>query len=309
MTSKMVIFSHITQRCSLPSLADHQSNEFTKVLFLGDSKSGKTTALWSLVRAGYKLRILDFDNLLDSLKERLLAECPKQLDSVEFRTLRDKYKTGPLGVVLDGPAKAFIDAMKMLDNWKYDDTDLGSPKEWGPDCILVIDSMSRLCDSAYDFHAFMMKPGKSGEVDGRAIYGQAQDAVEMVLANLTSATFGTNVIVICHGQYMDQADGTLKIFPQGVGQKLSPKIPQYFPVYIRLKKLGEKRALQLESDATIDLAMPKLKAFETKTLDVDTGLAQIFETLQGKPPVATPEPKTATLVPPRPKAVTLQRRV
>ena len=291
----------------MPSLAEHQSNLFTKVLFLGDSKSGKTTALWPLVKAGYKLRILDLDNLLDSLKERLLAECPKQLDSVEFRTLRDKYKTGPLGVVLDGPAKAFIDAMKMLDNWKYDDTDLGSPKEWGPDCILVIDSLSRLCDAAYDFHAFMMKPGKSGEVDGRAIYGQAQDAVEMVLANLTSDTFKTNVIVICHGQYMELPDKTSKIFPQGVGQKLSPKIPQYFPVYIRLKNSAGKRTVQLESDVMIDLAMPKLGAFEKKTLDADTGLAQIFQTLRGS--VATPQVKAEPVVQVRPKAVTLQRRV
>src|SRR5712671_7014981 len=117
MTSKMVIFSHITQRCSLPSLADHQSNEFTKVLFLGDSKSGKTTALWSLVRARYKLRILDFDNLLDSLKEKLLAECPHLLGNVEFRTLRDKYKMGPNGVVIDGAPKAAMSAMKMLNQW------------------------------------------------------------------------------------------------------------------------------------------------------------------------------------------------
>jgi len=291
----------------MPSLANHQSNLFTKVLFLSDSKRGKTTTLWPLVKAGYKLRILDLDNLLDSLKERLLAECPKQLDSVEFRTLRDKYKTGPLGVVLDGPAKAFIDAMKMLDNWKYDDTDLGSPKEWGPDCILVIDSLSRLCDAAYDFHAFMMKPGKSGEVDGRAIYGQAQDAVEMVLANLTSDTFKTNVIVICHGQYMELPDKTSKIFPQGVGQKLSPKIPQYFPVYIRLKNSAGKRTVQLESDVMIDLAMPKLGAFEKKTLDADTGLAQIFQTLRGS--VATPQVKAEPVVQVRPKAVTLQRRV
>jgi len=289
---------------TMPSLADHQSNQFTKVLFLGDSKSGKTTALWSLVKAGYKLRILDLDNLLDPFKERLLAECPKEIAGVEYRTLRDKYKTGPLGVTLDGPAKAFVDAMKMLDLWKYDETDLGKPKEWGPNYILVIDSLSRLCDAAYDFHDMIIKPGKSGEKDGRAVYGQAQDAVEMVLANLTSATFETNVIVICHGQYMEQPDGTSKIFPQGVGQKLSPKIPQYFPVYVRLKKSGEKRVLQLESDVMIDLAMPKLKAFDTKTLDVDTGLAQIFQTLRGSAIAPVP---AATQV--KPKAVVMQRRV
>lgn len=289
----------------MPSLAEHQSNLFTKVLFLGDSKSGKTTALWSLVKAGYKLRILDFDNLLDSLKERLLVECPKQLDNVEFRTLRDNYKPGPTGMVLDGAAKAFMDAMKMLDNWKYDDIDLGKPKEWGPDCILVIDSLSRICDAAYDYHQFMMKPTKSGgEMDGRAVYGQAQDAVEMVLSNLTSDTFKTNVIVICHGQYMELPDKTSKIFPQGVGQKLSPKIPQYFPVYIRLKNVAGKRTLQLESDVMIDLAVPS--KMESKTLPADDGLATIFQTLRAGP-VAKPVIAAPQVL--KPKTVTLQRRV
>lgn len=291
----------------MPSLADHQSNSFTKLLLLGDAKSGKTTALASLVNAGYNLRILDMDNLLDGLKERVLAECPDKIDNVEFRTLRDKYKSSPLGIVLDGPAKAFVDALKMLDNWKYDDVDLGPPKEWGSDSILVIDSLSRLCDAAYDFHAFMMKPGKSGEIDGRAVYGQAQDAVEMVLANLTSKTFETNVIVICHGTYMELPDKTTKIFPQGVGQKLSPKIPQYFPVYVRLKNTAGKRTLQIESDIMIDLAMPRMNAFKEKTLPVDTGLATIFQTLQAQPPVAKPAPAATQVA--RPKAVTLQRRV
>lgn len=294
----------------MPSLADHQSNKFTKLLFLGDAKTGKTTALWSLVRAGYQLRILDLDNLLDSLKERILSECPKEIGNVEFRTLRDKYKSTALGPALDGPAKAFVDSMKMLDHWKYDDVDLGKPKEWGPNVILVVDSLSRLCDAAYDFHEMIAKPGKqSGEVDGRAIYGQAQDAVEMVLANLTSKTFETNVIVICHGQYMQLPDGSSKIFPQGVGQKLSPKIPQYFPVYVRLKNAQGKRTLQLESDVMIDLSMPKMSAFKDKTLPADDGLATIFQILRGKPSVATPQVKAEPVVQVRPKAVTLQRRV
>lgn len=284
----------------MPSLSDHQSNTFTKVLFLGDSKSGKTTALWSLVRAGYKLRILDFDNLLDSLKEKLLVECPKQLDSVEFRTLRDKYKMGVNGVVIDGAPKAAMNAMKMLNHWKYDEVDLGDPAEWGENCILVIDSLSRLCDVVYDHHVFLAGP----KADGRAVYKNAQDAVGMILADLTSDTFCTNIIVICHGQFMDQADGTSKIFPQGVGQKLSPKIPQYFPVYIRLKNLAGKRTLQLESDVMIDLAMPS--KMKEKAIPAEEGLAQIFQILRGKPAAIAPVP-AATQV--KPKTVVMQRRV
>ena len=276
----------------MPSLANHQSTQYTKLLLLGDAKSGKTTSLESLVADGWILRILDMDNLLDGLRDKVLRDCPDRIDNVEFRTLRDKYKSGPTGPMIDGPAVAFVNAMKMLDRWKYDETDLGRPSEWGPKVILVIDSLSRLCDAAYDYHLSITRPGKSGEIDGRAVYGGAQDAVEMVLANLTSVNFQTNVIVICHGVYMELPDG-VKIFPQGVGQKLSPKIPQYFPVYVRYRNTNNKRTIQIESDKTIDLAMPKLGAFAEKQLPIETGLATIFKTLRGEP--AAPTEKKQTL--------------
>lgn len=282
----------------MPSIDQHKSNQFTKLLLVGDAKVGKTTSLASLVKAGYSLRILDLDNLLDGFKDRVMAECPENAANVEYRTIRDKYKTGPLGPMLDGPATAFISAMKMLDNWKYDDTDLGSPKTWGPKVILVIDGLTRLCDAAFAYHVSIAPPKQ----DGRAIFFDAQKAVEMVLANLTSERFETNVIMICHGTYQDLPDGTTKIFPSGIGQKLSPKIPSYFPVYVRYKNTGEKREIQIKSDVMIDLAMPKIKAFEGKTLPIDTGLATIFETLRGEPSAAPPKAPPA-----RPKALIMRR--
>lgn len=281
----------------MPNILDHHSQDFTKLLLIGDAKSGKTTSLESLVNAGYLIRILDMDNLLDGLRDKILRDCANQAKNVEFRTIRDKYKAGPTGPMLDGPATAFISAMKMLDHWRYDDVDMGKPKDWGSDTILVIDSLSRLCDAAFDYHLSIAGP----KADGRAIYGSAQDAVEMVLANLTSEAFRTNVIVVAHGVYMDLPDGTKKIFPQGVGQKLSPKIPQYFPVYVRYKNAAGKRTIQIESDMMIDLAMPKLGAFKEKSLPMETGLATIFEVLRGtvKPSAAPP--------PAKPKALTLRR--
>lgn len=281
----------------MPSLAQHHSSSVTKLLLLGDAKSGKTTSLASLVGAGYKLRILDMDNLLDGLKERVMAECSHLAGNVDFVTIRDKYKTGALGPQIDGPAKAFIQAMKMLDHWTYtneytgEKIDLGKPKEWGPECILVVDSLSRLIDAAYAYHGSIAKPGKSGEIDGRAVFYDAQRATEMALANLTSVNFNTNVIVICHGIYQELPDKTTKIFPSGLGQKLSPKIPSFFPVYIRYKNAAGKRTIQIETDTMIDLAMPKLGAFKEKTLPIDTGLATIFQTLHAAPA----KPKSVTL--------------
>lgn len=272
----------------MPSLTNHQSNSFTKLLLIGDAKSGKTGSLISLLKAGYRLRILDFDNLLDVLKYMIQKEPDAQalLENVEFRTLRDKRKATALGPVIQKPT-AFVEAVKMLERWKYKDEggveiDLGNPAEWGPDCILVIDSLSRLCDAAYDWREPLTPVGRSGEKDNRATYGDAQDAVESLIAMLTSEEMRTNVIVIAHVQYMEQPDGTKKGFPQGVGQALSPKIPQYFPSIVLYTNKGGKRTIQTNSTPMIDLANPAPFAMQP-SYPIETGLADFFEVLRPHP--------------------------
>lgn len=281
----------------MTSLTNHQSNEYTKLLLIGDSKSGKTGSLVSLVKAGYKLRILDMDNLLDVLKYYVEKECPDKMGSIEFRTLRDKRKPTADGMAIAGTPKAFPDALKTMDNWKYTDDngteiDLGKPAEWGSDCILVIDSLSRLCDAAYDWREPLTPRGKGGQYDARAVYGDAQDAIEATLAGLTSSNYQTNIIVIAHVQYMEQPDGSTKGFPQGVGQKLSPKIPQYFSSVVLYTNKGGKRTLQTNSSALIDLANPKPFAMQP-SYPIETGLADFFAVLR-EPPKQQPQLKTVT---------------
>lgn len=270
----------------MTSLTNHQSNEFVKMLVIGDSKSGKTGSHVSLVKAGYKLRILDMDNLLDPLKYFVEKECPDKIDNVEFRTLRDKRRATAEGMVLDGPPKAFIEAVKMLDHWKYrsgeSEVDLGRPAEWGSDHIVVIDSLSRLCDAAYDWRETMVPRGKGGQYDARAVYGDAQDAIESLLAGLTSPNYAVNVIIIAHVLYMELPDGSTKGFPQGVGQKLSPKIPQYFSSIVLCKNQGGKRTLQTNSSPLIDLANPKPFAM-APSYPIETGLAEFFSVLRSPP--------------------------
>lgn len=275
----------------MTSLSNHQSTHFVKLLLLGDAKAGKTGSLASLVEAGYLLRILDLDNLLDFLKDRIAALCPTRLSTVEFRSIRDRYKAGPLGPGIDGKPKAWSQILAMCDNWKYDDIDLGKPAEWGDNAILVIDSLSRLCDAVYNFHEAIIPRGRSGDYDSRAVYGNAQDDVEKFLAMLTSPGMATNVIVICHGTYQSLPDGTTKIFPQGIGQKLSPKIPQYFPNYVRYRNVGGKRTIQLDSDPMIDLSNGR-PSILTGSLPIDTGLSQIFAALREHP---AEKPKSLSL--------------
>lgn len=277
----------------MPTLSNHQSNEFTKLLIEGDSGSGKTGALTSLVKAGYKLRILDMDNGLEPLKQFVLKECPENVDNVEYRTLRDKRKASPQGPIIDGTPKAFIEAIKMLDRWKYKlddgtDIDLGVPASWGADCIIVVDSLTFLSDSAFDFREPLVSRGRDGKYDMRAVYKDAQDAVENVLALLTSESFQTNVIVISHIRYVENPDGTKKGYPSSVGAALSPLIPRYFnSVALCETSAGGKRTIKTVATAMIDLKNPKPFAM-APSYPIETGLADFFAVLR-EPPKAKPK--------------------
>lgn len=299
----------------MPTLSHHQSNEYTKLLIEGDSGSGKTGAITSLVKDGFKVRILDMDNGLETLKQFVLRECPDRLDNVEFRTLRDKRVASPLGPIIQSPT-AFVTALKMLDRWKYKDADgneidLGIPAEWGPDCILVLDSLTFLSDAAFDFReSLTVSSSKDGKYDKRAVYKDAQDAIESVIALLTSENFRTNVIVISHVRYVDNPDGTRKGYPSSVGSALSPLIPRYFnTVALCQTSAGGKRTIQTVATPMIDLKNPKPFAMGAN-YPLETGLSQIFHVLRDNP---AKEPAPAHEAPPavapttKPTKLTLKR--
>lgn len=280
----------------MPKLSDHQSNEYVKLLLTGDSGSGKSGALASLVGAGYKLRILDMDNGLDPLKTYVQHECPQYLDNVEFRTLRDKRKTTGAGVILDGRASAWINMMKMLDAWKYDDVDLGKPGEWGPDVITVLDSLSFAADAAFDW-AVSMNPGAK---DPRQWFYTAQQQIEAFLALVSSDGFRANVIVTAHVRYATGDDGATKGYPNAIGSALGPTIPRYFNHWAQCTNKAGKRTIQTAATNTFDLK--NSKPFEMKdSYPLSTGLADFFAVLRDPPAQAAKAE--------RPKAVTMVRKL
>src|SRR6266478_5843191 len=98
-----------------------------KLLLEGDSATGKTTAILSLIAAGYKVRGLDYDNKTASLRSFAEHYCPEK--QFEFIPLRDRLRSSPNGPILDGPPKAFSMGLDLLDKW----SDGSKPAEWGPD--------------------------------------------------------------------------------------------------------------------------------------------------------------------------------
>ena len=251
----------------MPTLDAHQSNRSIKLLLLGDSGTGKTGALASLVAADYKLRILDLDNGLDPLK--VYAPHDK-LKNVSFKTIRDKYKATQLGAIVDGIPSAYVEALKSLTDWGEG---LGKPSDWPDDNIVVIDSLSLLSRAAYDW-ADALNPGAK---DKRQVYGQAQNSIMNVIAMLTSEHFKPSVIVIAHVKYQEYQDGTTKGFPTAVGTAIGPEIMKFFSHAGLVEKTGTgnslQRVIRFSPTAVVDAKSPLQFA---APLPVATGLATFF---------------------------------
>lgn len=252
----------------MATLDQHQSDEFTKILYLGDSGSGKTGSLASLLDAGYSFRILDLDNGLDSLKA---FGNRQHFSKVEFETIRDKFKSSKTGPKIDGTPKAFVEAMDIMTRW----SEIEDPK-----CIFVLDSLSALGRAAYAWANSMNPTAK----DKRQIYGAAMNAVEDVLAMLTGESFRMNVIVITHVKYDDGDEGTGKGFANAIGKALGPVIPRYFNTMVMAEKSGSgdniKRKIKTMPTNLVDLKIPVPGI--TKELPLESGMAEIFARLRGE---------------------------
>ena len=262
----------------MAKLSNHQSNRFVKILYLGDSGTGKTGSLVSLVKAGYSLRVLDYDNGLDVLKAFILKDCPDKIDQVDFETLRDKYKAGANGPMLDGPAKALIAGLKLMSEW----SDKTIPAQWGEKTVFVLDSLTGLGKAAFEWAKAMNPLAK----DPRQWYKTAQDAVDQCLALLTSEPFQTNVILIAHVQVIsDEGTGLKKGYANTIGKALGPFIPTYFNTMVLAQSSGTggnvKRTIATAPTSLLDLKNPVPFKIEN-SLPLDTGLATLFEKLKGQ---------------------------
>lgn len=256
--------------------SEHKSAAITKMLLVGESGSGKTGALASLAAAGYQLRILDMDNGLDYLMRHMRKRHPDKIDNIEYVSLRDKLKSGgAAGVIAEGIPKAYTDAVKLMDKWE----DGSRPSEWGPTHILVLDSLTFFAQAAFRWKEALNPAAK----EPRTIFYAAQDAVEEVLALLTSDAMNTNVIVTSHVRWMERQDGTTKAFPTAIGGALSPKIPAYFNSLVLAETVGvgdkTKRQIRTAPTVYMDLKNPAGEDM-SPALPIETGLAHFFKTVQ-----------------------------
>jgi hypothetical protein len=256
----------------MPTADQHQSSEYIKLMYIGDSGTGKTGSMVSLLKAGYKFKILDMDAglgyFINEAKRLGLAD---RLKDVEYETYRDTYVTTPAGISVKGQPKAATSALAKLQEW----SDIIDPMT-----VLVIDSLSAYGKATFEWARFMNPTAK----DPRQWYHAAQQMVEATIANVTNPVFSMNVIVISHVNYKEVTEGVHKGYANAIGTALGPLIPRYFDTMILAESSGSgkntRRKIKTLPTGIIDLkiAYPEVDA----ELPLETGLADIFHKLKEK---------------------------
>lgn len=253
----------------MPTADQHASSRFTKLLYIGDSSTGKTGSLASLVAAGYKIKCIDMDNGLDTLVY-YAKQAQAPLANIEYETYRDAYTATPAGPIIRGAPKAFVDALKKLTEWGSIEDDK---------TILVLDSLSAYGKAAFEW-AKGMNPGAK---EPRQWYFAAQQVVENTIAMLTSEALKMNVIVISHVNYKEVTEGVHKGYANAIGSALGPTLPRYFNTLVLAESVGAganvKRRIKTVPTGVIDLKIsnPVIEA----ELPLATGMATIFEKMRG----------------------------
>jgi len=252
----------------VPTLDQHNSSAYSKLIYIGDSGTGKTGSLVSLLKAGYSLRILDMDDGLSSLVGYAKAEgC--DLSKVEYETMRDEYKATKAGPVIKGSPKAFVEALTKLTEWTEIDD---------PNCFLVMDTLTSFSKAAFEWAKGMNPLAK----DPRQWYGTAQKGVEDTIALLSGPQTKMNVIIMSHINYKEVVEGVNKGYVAAVGNALGPHIPKYFDSMILAEASGSgsnvRRKIKTFPTGVIDLKTPSPGVAADYPLS--TGLAEIVAKLK-----------------------------
>lgn len=285
-------------------------NPPARILFSGFPGSGKTGANAALANAGWKLRIIDFDGNWEILKHHVRPGA--DVDIVSFE---DPLRMGQRTMGPDGVPTAFFDADRLLDRWRYkgaDDkwVDLGAPKEWGKDHIVLLDGLTGLTQACWYRAQVFTNTGAGG--DQRKVYDLAAQEQLAFIRRLTSVKAGFHFICISHLKLMgpqeiarNDSEATQefkkfaadaipnRLYPTAVGRKLSESIAGEFPTHIRalVEEVGGKvrRTIQYLPSPEVDIKIPASTEAIAKLgrLETADGLLKIFAALGHEPPKGT----------------------
>jgi AAA domain len=265
--------------------------EPVKTILCAHSGSGKTGASASLAALGLKLRYLDLDNGVDVLRNLLTdpESCYVKDNRGVGANLESVVQLAETRLAAGGKltiqrAEVWPKATALLDAWKDPSTgrDFGSITSWTPEHVLVVGSFTRLATSCLRF--IQALNGRLNAHPYQSDYGDAQNLLRSFLENVTSPEVNCNVVLECHIDVQDMADGTQKDFPKAVGKALSPDVATYFNTLLEVKIIGRGDTMRrvIKTVPTGTLGVKNTAPFRVPAeYPLETGLAQYFSAVRG----------------------------
>lgn len=276
------------------------ANTAVRALLVGYPGAGKTGSLACLLDAGFKMRFLDFDGNLEPLLKFAKPESLANLDVLHFE---DAMRIGSGFHEPVGLPTAFIGALKAMDSWKYTDekgveVDLGASKDWGPDTILVLDSLTAMGEAS--MRRAMKLSNKTALNMTDRVWGLAMGEQKAFVDRITSPNNRFHVLCLAHlkmigpkdirsgdtslTQDIKQQVGSIietRLYPSALGWQLPQVIGGDFPTLLEITssvKAGNvKRVIRTVPRAELDVKLPA--PLVEKELDIKDGMLTIFRAL------------------------------
>lgn len=238
-----------------------------KVLLMGDSGTGKTYSIRTLVQAGVTPFIIFTEPGMETLGDlpdgswhykyikpatqgwAAILDMAKKVNQLTFDNLTK---------VTDPNKTKFEGLMQVITSCNAFTCDChgkqwGDVSTWGTDRALVIDSLSGISDMAMA-HTVGGKPVRSP-----ADWGIAQNMIRMILLPLTTGTTCTFVLIGHLAREYNEVTGGSTVTVSTLGQKLAPDIPLNFSDVINTVRIG--------GDFTWDTASGQM-AVKTRNLPI-----------------------------------------
>lgn len=218
-----------------------------KVILLGDSGTGKTYSIRTLLDAGITPFIIFTEPGMETVGD-VLDQChytyipPAQIGWQGMRNIAKMVNTldyEGVAKMKDANKSQYDELMKIIDtcnNFTCDRTgeSFGDVSTWNTDRALVIDSLSGLNDMASQ----LTVGGKP--VKGMQDWQVAQNMLKFLLDKLTTGLTCTFILMAHIAREKDEITGGTTLMVSTLGQKLAPELPKYFSDVIQTIRTGEK---------------------------------------------------------------------
>lgn len=266
-----------------------------RALLAGDSGTGKTGAIASLVLAGYNVHFADFDNGHEILRNVLIAKDASSLARVDVEVFRDEYKmSGATPVPKD--ARAWTKGI----TWLQTTFDKGLTSN----DIVVVDSLSFAAKCAMNY--VLKINGRLAAPPWPADWGEAQRLVENAVAAMSDEQ-NAHIICTCHiaqvgGKRIERVgkgadaetividEGPVRRLPAMIGKAINPVIPRYFNHMLLCQRVGvgtsAKRTFSTVPQADFELKNTNPGVIRPE-YPLATGLADYFKDARGLSPTLT----------------------